>query len=238
MFNLQSALSFIERLTGLRVVDEISIVESDLIREEMLRSFHLHPKRTDAQQTSGEKEVPRTFPETLSVADIFGEYDPDKRQITIYTKMIQFAVETMGDKDIDFDSLKNVILFHEVTHAVTHIGKDEENRIWGNFKSAPSDDKELFAQIYPYYLFKNVDTLFTARKPEEEKTKKALGYVFSKFFYVFSQLCKHQDVRYNLWLRLKGLSLDEINQALRNARQNKIPFQDFFVEISYDVLRH
>jgi hypothetical protein len=210
MFSLESAIELVEKLTNLKMVDKVYITESDLIKEETLSRFDLYPapSRKRNKILSDEERI------DTSVFDILGEYDPDKTQITIYKKMIELAVEAIGDNDIDIDSLRDVVLFHEVAHAVTHIAKDGEGRIWDKFKDASNFDKELFAQLYPYLLFNNFG-------------------VFSKHLYVFSALCKYQSIKYNLWIMLRDLTLNEINQALSNARQNNIPFPDFFIEIDH-----
>jgi len=210
MFSLESAIELVEKLTNLKMVDKVYITESDLIKEETLSHFNLYPapSRKSNKIFSNEERI------DTSVFDILGEYDPDKTQITIYKKMIELTVEAIGDNYIDVDSLRDVVLFHEVAHAVTHIGNDGEGRIWDKFKDASSFDKEVFAQLYPYVLFNN----FVA---------------FSKHLYVFSKLCKYQSIKYNLWIKLRELTLNEINQILSDARQNNIPFQDFFIEIHH-----
>ncbi len=205
MFSWKSAMELVEKLVNLKVGDTFSVVECDVIKEEVLaKYFHSIKDRTS--------ETIDILP-NIPVFDVLGQYDPDKRQITIYTNMIRRVVERVSDDNIDFDTLTDVVLFHEISHLITHIGKDEKGRIWDKFKDASNDDKEIFAQLYPYILFSNFGA-------------------FSKHLYTFVELCKYQNKRYNLWIMMKDLTITEINKALSNCRQNRIPFPEFFIEIT------
>ena len=150
------------------------------------------------------------FPIENSIMDIFGEYYPNKKEmphspakkeIVIYEKMCQLAAAAMN---VDVEVLKEVVIVHEIAHAITHLGKDNDGRIWEHFGNAETEDQELFAQIYPLLYFK------------ESGNSEALE--------VFRKLAKHQDARYNSWRSYQTKSLSEINEALHQVR-NKQPLE-------------
>ena len=94
------------------------------------------------------------FPIENSIIDILGEYCPNimensyspaKKEIVIYEKMCQLAAAALK---VDVELLKEVVIAHEIAHAVTHLGKDSDGEIWTQFCCAKTEDKELFAQIY------------------------------------------------------------------------------------------
>jgi len=88
-----------------------------------------------------------------------------------------------------------------VAHAVTHLGKDEKERIWYFFDDAREEDKELFAQIYPLFYFREV------------KDRKAMD--------IFCKLAKHQDELYNSWKKYEHSGLEEVNAMLMEKRSEK-----------------
>jgi len=165
---------------------------------------------SDAEQWDLHQDESKTnFPIENSIMDTFGEYYPNKREnlhshakkeIVIYEKMCQLAASAMN---VDVEVLKEVVIAHEIAHAVTHLGKDNDGRIWEHFGNAETEDQELFAQIYPLLYFK------------ESGNSEALE--------VFRKLAKHQDTRYNSWRSYETKLLSKINEALHQAR-SKPPF--------------
>ena len=155
-----------------------------------------------------QNESPLNFPIENSIMDIFGEYYPNKKEfsrtpakkeIVIYEQMCQLAATALN---VDVEVLKEVIIVHEIAHAVTHLGKDNYGKIWEHFSNAETEDKELFAQIYPLLYFKE-----KSGKSEALKT--------------FRRLAEHQDARYNAWRSYETKPLSEINEALHQVRSKQ-----------------
>jgi len=86
----------------------------------------------------------------------------------------------------------------------SHLGKDIYGGIWDHFDRATSQDKELFAQIYPLLFFNESDDT----KAED----------------CFRKLSEHQDSRYNSWHHYddKKISLAQINRDLLDARLKRL----------------
>ena len=165
---------------------------------------------SDAEQWDlRQNESEPKYPIENSIIDILGQYYPNKREslhsptkkeIVIYEKMCQLAATALN---VDVEILKEVVIVHEIAHAVTHLGKDSHGEIWEHFSYAETEDKELFAQIYPLLYLKdnsNSDDLEAFRK-----------------------LANHQDARYNTWRSFEFKPLSEINEALYQVRSKK-PF--------------
>ncbi|MEO0099355.1 MAG: hypothetical protein ABIK94_07220, partial [candidate division WOR-3 bacterium] len=85
-------MELVEKLVNLKVGDTFSVVECDVIKEEVLAKY-FHPIK---DRTSETIDILPNIP----VFDVLGQYDPDKRQITIYTNMIRRVVERVSDDNI------------------------------------------------------------------------------------------------------------------------------------------
>jgi len=133
-----------------------------------------------------------------SIVELMGVYLPDRREVIVYDKMCKIVAAGLG---LDVEPLKRVVAAHEVAHAVTHLGKDEKDRIWYFFDKALTEDKELFAQIYPLFHFRKV------------RDKQALG--------VFLKLADHQDDIYNLWRKHEHSDIEDVNDMLMEKRLDK-----------------
>jgi hypothetical protein len=175
-----------------------------------LRKAKLLPDRDRLMSILSEAEVrglelpvadpgrPGVLDHKSSITELMGVYLPDKREIIVYDKMCEIVAARL---DLDVETLKRVVAAHEVAHAVTHLGKDEKSRIWRFFGDAREEDKELFAQIYPLFYFREV------------KDRKGMD--------AFRKLAKHQDDLYNSWRRYEHSDLEEVNAMLMEKRLEK-----------------
>jgi len=145
----------------------------------------------------GEGDVERDT--SVSILDLLGVYKSEKNEIILYDILIKLASIKL---EINFEALKMVVLFHEISHAVTHRGLDEENNIWTFFDVADQEVKEYFAQIYPYKLF------------EQENRRDLMS--------AMNRLSEIQPTIYRKYKELLNLDIKELNVELRKER-NKIP---------------
>jgi len=130
-----------------------------------------------------------------SIIELMGVYAPDRKEVVVYDKMCKIVAAGLK---LDAETLKRVVAAHEVAHAVTHLGKDEKDRIWYYFDEALEEDTELFAQIYPLFYFRKV------------KDKQALS--------VFLKLADHQDDIYNQWRKYEHSDIEDVNDMLMEKR--------------------
>ena len=108
---------------------------------------HSEPERLLEDLLDLMERVERDIP---SILDILGTYRASVRHVTLYRKLIRLCAGWMG---LDPKGLEDVVLTHELAHAASHLGWDVGDRIWENFDSASSADKEYFAQIFAHSLF-------------------------------------------------------------------------------------
>ena len=128
-----------------------------------------------------------------SPIDILGLYSAEEKKIIIYTTLCSLTARELR---VSADALVNVVLAHEETHAVTHLGVDRDEEIWEYFTSAFSHDKELYAQLYPYLIFEG-------SSPEME---------------AFLGLNTKQPPIYKNWEMKKDLDIDDINEEFYEIR--------------------
>lgn len=86
--------------------------------------------------------------------DILGEYIPHQKRIIVYRELCKLTAKRLG-KNCSFKSLRYVVLTHEISHAVTHLGEDTAGGIWYFFEFCPALEKEFFAQFYTFWHLKN-----------------------------------------------------------------------------------
>ena len=114
------------------------------------------------------------------------------------------------------EALMQVVLAHEVAHAVTHLGKDEKGEIWDQFSRADAQDKEQFAQAYSLIFFK------ADGKEQYER--------------IFRELANHQSKKYNSWEQYDAKSIEQaivdVNADLRKARDRTDVVADNWVRVS------
>jgi len=137
-------------------------------------------------------------PPRISIIDLLGTYNPDKRKITLHREIIRRAAAELR---IDRDTMVTLVLIHESAHAAFHIGRDFDGTpitddIW---QKIPSWLHETVAQYITYLAVKDTQELFTA----------------------FTALCGIQREEYLLWEPLARLDLttEELKAALITVRR-------------------
>jgi len=173
------------------------ILDAGLGEPWMILEFcHDEPWADELYKERKDVHVKDPPPKSHSGMELLGKYVYYEKKIVIFDRvcdMVSHGMKLHQKKD-----LVSVVLAHEASHAVTHLGRDHDGRIWSNFSHADVDDTEQFAQIYAFLCLKN------ARDFSLEK--------------VFQQLSDHQSRIYNLWKVFKGTPVKEINRALMKAR--------------------
>ena len=143
----------IATLTGLQFDAQVPIRHDSNLKREIVKILANAGLCTN-QNVLGQldlrySEQEPVFPMESSIVDTLGEYYPAQGEIVIYDAMCHLAAAALN---ADVEVLKQVVEAHEIAHAVTHLGMDDEGQIWEHFAVAASEDKELFAQIYPLLL--------------------------------------------------------------------------------------
>ena len=165
-FNRKVNLEFSDEVTS---HDIIALVDAGLAKRELI--FEYVPEYHNWPEI-GQDRVPKK-----ASSDILGRYYPgDLSLIVIYTRMCRLVA---GSLETNSESLMRVVLAHEAAHAVTHLGREKDGRIWDDFSEADKNDKEKFAQAYALAHFKD----------------KGLVYLEE----IFNALSHGQSDEYNAW---------------------------------------
>lgn len=116
----------------------------------MLIGFEVWPfdDVTFARPTNA--EVNKWGTRQIPLVDVLGRYFPEERKIVLYTNIIAQVAKHLG---VSRSILKEVVLVHEIAHAITHFGEGQNGAIWEDFAYAPTRDKELLAQLLSFIWF-------------------------------------------------------------------------------------
>lgn len=137
------------------------------------------------------------------IDEVLGVYIPEQQTVKLYKKEIKQVASRLGVKA---ETLRNVVLLHEVVHAIVHLGRDADGH---NFETQayllvdnglkPSPFHELIAQLICYHCVKDDQGLYEC----------------------FLRLDHHQPEAYRHWIDLKDMSLEQIRSALIKLRRGE-----------------
>ena len=176
---------------------------------------HNQPNLNDAQDEEGQQR-----PKHPMILDLLGKYSPYSREITLYTELIWKVARKMN---VAYHALYELVLVHETAHAVTHLGKDADGKIWKDFDSAGVFDQEYFAQIYSHLLFRAAQSGDKLQGYGQVLTGEDLPwkmplYEIGLFHEAMENLGETQPKPYNTWQKDELKSAAEINSLLHRAR--------------------
>ena len=135
--------------------------------------------------------------EPIGILDLLGVYLPAKRQVIIYDLLIRLCA---GEQGIPYQILYDIVVCHELAHAATHLGIDQNGEIWALFGSEPAAIKEYFAQIYTYIYY-------------NQSQRNVVTGAMAKF-------ARTQPSIYQKYLDDTGENISDINRALLQARHS------------------
>jgi hypothetical protein len=161
--------------------------------------------------------------ERWTIDTLLGLYDPQQRQITIFTKGIEYAASQLH---VPSDHVKFIVRIHEWAHAVFHLGVDQETStalakaslagntnlekdigagLTQNYKSVESYVHEQIAQTITSLALQ--DLRANASADDAQKTCAALRETFTA-------LTARQPPQYRLD-HLQHLSFDQLRSRVR-----------------------
>lgn len=189
----EANLNTSERATNERA----EVVISDKFPRESQVLLYLHEIRPAGEDSKPptDKECEQWSEKRIVIADALGYYFPRDRRVEIYPRVIRYTSKSLH---IDEGILTDVVLAHEIAHAVTHFAVDEDGTIWERFGAALDKDTELLAQLLPFVLFQQHGMI--------------------EHIEAMEKLDKHQDDVYKTYRDHKNKSLEEIRQLVRDLR--------------------
>ncbi len=86
----------------------------------------------------------------VGLLDVLGTYNSAQKLITIYRGLINICASKL---QVDPQILEDVVMAHELAHAASHLGIDNDGNIWNTFEEVEAFWKEYFAQWYAHTFF-------------------------------------------------------------------------------------
>ena len=139
----------------------------------------------DERYAEREDRVPtnreRGRPETISIEELLGVYQPRHEQIVIYERGIMWQ----GSR-YDRDWLRAVVLIHEVGHWIAHVLQKPGTPTWPTdlYVLADMDVHEGWAQLMTSWIAKQVGGGFMATFNDLNRTQAPPYHVFREFEHV------------------------------------------------------
>ena len=120
----------------------------------------------------------RGRPETISIEELLGVYQPRHEQIVIYERGISWRRNRY-----DHDWLRTVVLIHEISHWIAHALPKPGSPSWPTdlFVLADVDVHEGWAQLMTWWIAKQVGGKFMATFNELNRNQSPPYHVFRQF---------------------------------------------------------
>ena len=160
--------------------------------------FVAYPELDEENENRGTDQIPRDEqrhpPDTFSIEDLLGVYDPRLQQIIIYERGIKW----LGREGFDEKWLFAVVLIHEIGHWITHQLPKSEVPTWPTnlYAKSETDVREGWAQLITWWIAKQVG---------------------GKFKDTFKQLNAEQPPPYRVFEQFKG-EPDKVMPSLEKLR--------------------
>lgn len=140
---------------------------------------------------------------SVVTTNLLGWYDSATGAVILYPKIIQWCARAL---EVDVRSLENVVLIHETVHAVCHLGRDLDGRMWEAFALPTSDDPSF----QPDLLHEGLAQFFTYKMVERLEDHDMMN--------AFEALTEVQPSAYGRWQQMRDLPAERVRQVLVAAR--------------------
>lgn len=134
------------------------------------------------EQRNDESHLPRNRerrrPETISIEELLGVYQPQHQQIIIYERGIKWRSHLR-----DPEWLRSVVLIHEIGHWITHVLPKPGVPSWSTdlFSLSEMDVKEGWAQLITWWIAEQVEGAFKNTFEELNEWQSSPYRVFEQF---------------------------------------------------------
>jgi hypothetical protein len=133
-----------------------------------------------------------------------GNYEPEHARVVLFDAAIEAAATRLA---ISRRSLATITLLHETIHALTHVGRDLDRRMWSEFALPPAasplfEPSRFHAAIAQYFAYRFLLHLGDRALLDG-----------------FETLTDNQPPAYQEWRRMKDIPIEEVRGWLLRVRR-------------------
>lgn len=141
---------------------------------------------------------------TLVTTGLLGDYEPSLGRVVLYSKPISQCADKLA---LRARHVGSVTLIHETIHALTHLGRDLDGRMWSEF-ALPSVKNPLFE---PSWFHETLTQYFTYHHIARLRDPALL--------HAFEVMSAKQAPAYRAWRRLRGLPIEDARSWFMSVRR-------------------
>jgi hypothetical protein len=141
---------------------------------------------------------------TLVTTGLLGNYDPEIGRVSLFSEAIDECAAKLA---LRARHVASVTLIHETVHALMHLGRDLDRRIWAEF-SLPRADKPLFE---PSAFHESVAQYFTHVHIQRLRDPALQN--------AFEAMTDRQHPAYRSWRSLRKLPLEDVRSWFLSVRR-------------------
>jgi hypothetical protein len=162
----------------------------------------VNDKKPTAPMDLGLQISKRIATNSLVTTGLLGNYDPGIGRVVLYSNAISECAEKLA---LQARHVGSVTLIHETLHALAHLGRDLDGRMWSEF-ALPAADSLLFE---PSWFHETLTQYFTYQHINRLQDPALL-----KAFEVISSKKPYQS-----WQRLRDFPLEDARSWLMSVRR-------------------
>lgn len=141
---------------------------------------------------------------SLVTTGLLGDYQPQAGRVVLYSRAISQCADKLA---LRARHVGSVTLIHETIHALAHLGRDLDGRMWPEF-ALPAADSPLFE---PSWFHEALTQYFTYRHIVRLHDPALL--------HAFEELSAKQAPAYRAWRRFRDLSIEDARNWFMSVRR-------------------
>ncbi len=157
-------------------------------------------KRVDIASLLSERIAARS----LVTTGLLGDYQPNIGRVVLYSSVISLCADKLSLRPRHIGS---VTLIHETIHALTHLGRDLDGRMWTEF-ALPAANDLLFE---PSWFHETLTQYFTYHQIVRLRDPMLL--------HAFEAMSVKQAPAYRAWRRLRHLPIEDARSWFMSVRR-------------------
>lgn len=158
------------------------------------------PRSVDLARLMSDRIAART----LITTGLLGDYQARVGRVVLYETAIAHCAEMLA---LRARHVGSVTLIHETIHALAHLGRDLDGRMWPEF-ALPAADGPLFE---PSWFHETLTQYFTYQHIVRLRDMPLL--------HAFESMSNKQTPEYRAWQRLKGMPMEDARSWFMNVRR-------------------